>query len=218
MTPRSMLYKFITIEGNIGAGKTTLAKLLTEEYGGQIILERFDNPFLSKFYEEPNKYAFQLEMSFLLERYQQLHRFFSTPDIFSRFTVSDYMFTKSLLFAKINLSSEEYTLYRHFFHLINKKLPDPDVIFYLHAESDALMRNIRKRGRPYEQGISRQYLQKIEKMYFEYFKQLPEQKVVVINVNDIDWVSDVFAYKELLSLFEMQYKPGINVVDLRAEV
>lgn len=213
-----MLYKFITIEGNIGAGKTTLAKLLTEEYGGQIILERFDNPFLSKFYEEPNKYAFQLEMSFLLERYQQLHRFFSTPDIFSRFTVSDYMFTKSLLFAKINLSSEEYTLYRHFFHLINKKLPDPDVIFYLHAESDALMRNIRKRGRPYEQGISRQYLQKIEKMYFEYFKQLPEQKVVVINVNDIDWVSDVFAYKELLSLFEMQYKPGINVVDLRAEV
>jgi deoxyguanosine kinase len=213
-----MVYKFVTIEGNIGAGKTTLAKLLSEEFGGQIILERFDNPFLSKFYEEPVKYAFQLEMAFLLERYQQLNKFFGTPNIFSRFTVSDYMFNKSLLFAKITLNPEEYTLYRHFFHLIHKKLPDPDIIFYLHADPDALIRNIRKRGRSFEQNISRQYLQKIEKMYFEFFKQMPDQKVVVVNVNDIDWVSDVFAYKELLGLFDVDYKPGINVVDLRAEV
>jgi len=213
-----MRYKFVTIEGNIGAGKTTLAKLLTEEFNGQIVLERFDNPFLSKFYDDPSKYAFQLEMAFLLERYQQLNTFFSSPNIFSRFVVTDYIFTKSLLFAKINLSNEEYTLYRNFFQLINKKLPDPDIIFYLHAESDSLIRNIRKRGRPYEQSISKNYLQRIEKMYFEYFKQMPEQKVVIVNVNDVDWVSDVFAYKELLKYFDMAYKEGINVVNLTAEV
>jgi deoxyguanosine kinase len=110
------MYKFITIEGNIGAGKTTLASLLSEEFGGQLILESFnDNPYLSKFYNQPDKYALQLEMSFLIERYQQLTKIFSEPNIFSHFVVTDYMFKKCLLFAKVNLSKEEYKLYHHFF-------------------------------------------------------------------------------------------------------
>ncbi|HQD13563.1 MAG TPA: deoxynucleoside kinase, partial [Chitinophagales bacterium] len=122
-----MIYKFITIEGNIGAGKTTLASLLAEEFHGQLILEAFeDNPYLPKFYEDNAKYALQLEMSFLIERYQQLTRIFSEPNIFSAFTVTDYMLKKCLLFSKVNLSKQEYKLYKHFFDQIYKKLPKPE--------------------------------------------------------------------------------------------
>ena len=169
-----MIYKFIGIEGNIGAGKTTLANLLSEEFNGQLILEAFeDNPYLPKFYENNSKYALQVEISFLIERYQQLTQIFSEPNIFSNFTVSDYMLQKCLLFAKVNLSKQEYKLYKHFFDQINKKLPKPEIIFYLHAETDQLIRNIKKRGREYEQNISRIYLNRLERMYFEFFKQNP---------------------------------------------
>jgi len=209
-------YRYITIEGNIGAGKTTLASLLSKEYGGTIILEQFrENPYLAKFYEDPERYAFQLEMSFMLERYQQLNKVLSEPQIFEQFVVSDYMFTKSLLFAKINLTREEHQLFRHLFDLIWKKLPQPDVIFYLHADSQHLLDNIKNRGRHYEQGINKHYLNKIERMYFEYFKQMPGQKIAVINVNDMDWVSDVFVFEQLLGLFDREYKEGINIVDLK---
>jgi deoxyadenosine/deoxycytidine kinase len=210
-----MKYRYITIEGNIGAGKTTLANLLSQEYGGTIILEQFrENPYLAKFYEDPQRYAFQLEMSFMLQRYQQLNQVLSEPQIFEQFVVSDYMFTKSLLFAKINLSREEHQLFRHLFDLIWKKLPQPDVIFYLHADAQHLLNNIKKRGRPYEQGITKHYLNKIEKIYFEFFKQMPEQKIAVIDVNDMDWVGNVFVYEHMLDLFDKDYKPGINVVEM----
>ena len=210
-----MIYRFVCIEGNIGAGKTTLAKLLAEEFGGSIILEKFDdNPYLSKFYEEPEKFALQLEVSFLLERYQQLNRILSEPNIFSNFSVTDYMFEKCLLFAKINLNKTDYQLYRHFFHLVSKKIPKPDIIFYLHADPTQLAKNIKERGRSYEQGISKVYLNRIERMYFEYFKQNHDFKVVVVYVNNIDWVSNAFAYKQLLGLFDKEYKNGINFVNL----
>ncbi|MBX7227489.1 MAG: deoxynucleoside kinase [Chitinophagales bacterium] len=210
-----MLYKFVCIEGNIGAGKTTLAKLLAEEYGGMLILEKFeDNPYLAKFYEDPEKYALQLEVSFLLERYQQLNKILSEPNIFSNFSVTDYMFEKCLLFAKINLNKQDYQLYRHFFHQITKKLPHPDIIFYLHAEPSQLIKNIRERGRNFEQNISKVYLNRIERMYFEYFKQNHHIKVVVVDVNSIDWVSNAFAYQQLLTLFDREYKDGINFVNL----
>ncbi|HMV14256.1 MAG TPA: deoxynucleoside kinase [Chitinophagales bacterium] len=213
-----MIYKFISIEGNIGAGKTTLASLLAEEFHGQLILEAFeDNPYLPKFYEDNNKYALQLEMSFLIERYQQLTRMFSEPNIFSNFTVTDYMLKKCLLFAKVNLSKQEYKLYKIFFDQVYKKLPKPEIIFYLHADTDQLMRNIRKRGREYEQNMSRIYLNRLEKMYFEFFKQNPENKYVIIDVNGIDWISNVFAYRQLLKLFDREYAVGLNFVKLEQE-
>lgn len=211
-----MKYRYVTIEGNIGAGKTTLASLLAKEYGGKIIKEQFrENPYLAKFYEDKERYAFQLEMSFLLERYAQLNKVLSEPHIFDQFVVSDYMFTKSLLFAKINLSREEHQLFRHLFDLISKKLPKPDLIFYLHADTQQLLDNIKKRGRSYEQMITKPYLNKIERMYMEYFKQMPDQKIVVVNVKNTDWVSNVFMFQHLLELFDNDYKQGINVVNLK---
>jgi len=214
-----MYYKYIAIEGNIGAGKTTLAQLLSEVHNGRLILEEFDeNPFLPRFYANPEKYALQLEMSFLLDRYKQLNSILSEPNIFTNFIIADYMLAKSLLFSKINLSSGDYKLYSTFFELIKKKLPKPDVIFYLHAETEQLKRQILKRGRTYEQNISRHYLGKIERMYFEYFKQTPGLKVVIIDVNDKDWVSDMYAYESLLKVFEQQYTTGMNYVKLETEV
>lgn len=212
------MYKFITIEGNIGAGKTTLASLLSEEFGGQLILESFnDNPYLSKFYQNPEKYALQLEMSFLIERYQQLTKLFSEPNIFTQFIISDYMIKKCLLFAKVNLSKHDYKLYHQFFNMIYKKLPKPDIIFYLHNDTDTLIRNIKKRGREYEQIISKVYLNKIERMYMEYFKQNPENKFVIIDINGVDWLSNVFAYEQLKKLLDNEYKQGMNFVRLQNE-
>lgn len=210
-----MIYRFVSIEGNIGAGKTTLAKLLAEEFGGTLILEKFEeNPYLPKFYDEPEKYALQLEVSFLLDRYKQLNKLLSEPNIFSNFSVTDYMFEKCLLFAKINLTKADHQLYKHFFHQVTKKIPKPDIVFYLHADSIQLIKNIKERGRVYEQGISKVYLNRIEKMYFEYFKQNREMKVVIVDVNNIDWVSNAFAYKQLLMLFDKTYNNGINFVKL----
>lgn len=210
-----MRYKFIAIEGNIGAGKTTLADLLSKEFGGNLILEQFrENPFLAKFYDDPDKYAFQLEMTFLLERYKQLNELKNTPLLFSNFTVSDYIFTKCLLFSKINLSKEDYYLFYNFYEVINKKLPKPEIIFYLHADTQQLIDNIKKRGRPYEQNISKHYLNKIERMYMEHFKQSKNLKVVVVNVTNIDWVTNIFLFKKLLHIFDKEYPIGISYEDI----
>lgn len=214
-----MHYKYIAIEGNIGAGKTTLAQLLAETMGGRLILEQFDeNPFLPKFYKEPQRFALQVEMAFLIDRYKQLNSILSEPNIFAQFTVADYMLAKSLLFSKINLPPGDYKLYSLFFQLIHKKLPKPDAIFYLHSDTEQLQRNIKKRGRPYEQNINRHYLGKIERMYFEYFKQTPSLRVIVIDVNDKDWVSDMYAYQSLLKVIDQPYTAGIHYVKLETEV
>lgn len=211
-----MYYKYIAIEGNIGAGKTTLAQLLSEVYNGRLILEEFDeNPYLAKFYENQERYALQLEMSFLLDRYKQLNSILSEPNIFKDFVIADYMLAKSLLFSKINLSAGDFKLYSTFFDIIQKKLPKPEIIFYLHADTEQLKKNIQKRGRSYEQNINRFYLGKIERIYFEYFKQNPNIKVVVIDVNGKDWISDMYAYESLLGVFEQQYTQGINYVTLK---
>jgi len=127
------------------------------------------------------------------------------------------MFKKCLLFAKVNLSKEEYKLYHHFFNLIYKKLPKPEIIFYLHCDTESLSRNIKKRGREYEQSISRVYLNKIERMYFEYFRQNPENKFVIVDINGVDWISNVFAYRQLLKLFDKEYNVGVNFVKLEQE-
>jgi deoxyguanosine kinase len=213
-----MYYKYIAIEGNIGAGKTTLAQLLSEVYNGKLILEEFDdNPYLSKFYTNPEKYALQLETSFLLDRYKQLNTILSEPNIFNDFVIADYMLAKSLLFAKVNLNAGDYKLYSTFFDIIQKKLPKPEIVFFLHADTENLKKNIQKRGRSYEQNINRYYLGKIERIYFEYFKQNPKIKVVIIDVNNIDWISNMYAYESLLNVFEKQYPLGINYISLHQE-
>ena len=136
------------------------------------------------------------------------------PNIFSQFTITDYMLKKCLLFSKVNLNKQEYKLYHHFFNLIYKKLPKSEIIFFLHSDTEQLLRNIRKRGRDYEQNISKVYLNRIEKMYFEYFKQNPENKFVIIDVNGVDWISNVFAYEQLKKMFECEYNMGMNYVKL----
>ena len=154
-----MKYNFVTIEGNIGAGKTTLTHLLSKHYNARLILEKFaDNPFLPKFYENQELYAFPLELFFMAERYKQLKDLLQTKDMFQNITVSDYLFTKCLLFAKVNLPDDEFRLYQKLFEIINPQIIQPDILIYLHAPISKLKENIKKRNRSYEQNISDEYL------------------------------------------------------------
>ncbi|MBD0378439.1 MAG: deoxynucleoside kinase [Flavisolibacter sp.] len=167
-----MNYHFVTIEGNIGAGKTTLAHLLAKHYNARLILEQFaDNPFLPKFYEDPKKYAFPLELFFMAERFKQLKELIQQKDLFQSLTISDYLFTKCLLFAKINLPDDEFRLYQRLFEIIHQQLVQPDILIYLHAPVSKLQQNIRKRNRSYEQNIPDSYLYSIQETYTHYIKQ-----------------------------------------------
>jgi deoxyguanosine kinase len=163
---------FIAIEGNIGAGKTTLAHLLARHYNARLILEEFaDNPFLPKFYQSPKQFAFPLELFFMAERYKQLKDLIHTKDLFQNITVSDYLFTKCLLFAKVNLPEEEFHLYQRLFDIIHQQLVQPDILIYLHSPVTKLQQNIKKRNRSYEQSISDEYLFNIQETYTHYIKQ-----------------------------------------------
>lgn len=154
-----MKYNFITIEGNIGAGKTTLSRLLSRHYNARLILEEFaENPFLPKFYESPEQYAFPLELFFMAERYKQLKDLLQTNDLFQQLTISDYLFTKCLLFAKVNLPEEEFRLYQKLFDIINPQIVQPQLLIYLHTPVEKLQKNIKKRNRSYEQNIPDDYL------------------------------------------------------------
>src|SRR5687767_6566069 len=154
-----MNYSFITIEGNIGAGKTTLAHLLSKHYNARLILEEFaDNPFLPKFYENPAQYAFPLELFFMAERYKQQKELLQQKDMFHSVTISDYLFTKCLLFAKVTLPTDEFRLYQRLFEIINQQVMKPDILIYLHSPVTRLQANIRKRNRSYEQNIPDEYL------------------------------------------------------------
>lgn len=211
-----MDYNFIVIEGNIGAGKTTLSHKISEERNAKLILEQFaENPFLPKFYKDPEKYSFPLEMSFLADRYNQLKKELSERDLFKSFTISDYYFMKSLIFSKQTLQDDEYSLYRQFFHIIYNSLPKPDLYVYLHSNVDKLLSNIKKRGREYEQEISADYLLKIQDSYFEFFKQQRELKFLVIDTNDIDFVNEKSDYEKITkAIFETECKPGLNRIIL----
>lgn len=192
-------YKYIVIEGNIGAGKTTFAKMLAEKHNARLLLETFaDNPFLPKFYEEPEKYAFTLEMAFMADRYGQLQKGVQDQDLFTDFMISDYYFMKSLIFAKQTLSDTEYQLYRQFFHIIYSSLPKPDLYVYLHADTERLLRNIKKRGREYEQNISADYLSKIQQGYFDFFKQHRGNfPFVIIDATHLDFLNKVSHFAKL---------------------
>lgn len=207
-----MNLNYIVIEGNIGAGKTSLAKRISRDFNGKLILEKFaDNPFLPKFYKNPERYAFPLELTFLAERYHQLNRELSNRDLFKSFTIADYYFMKSLIFAKSTLADDEYNLYRQLFDIIYETLPRPDLFVYLHLHPDNLLSNIKKRGRDYEQTINAGYLEKIQDGYFEFFRQQPDISFLVIDTNDIDFINNAEDYQELVqNIFENDHKPGLN--------
>ena len=181
---------YLVIEGNIGAGKTTLAQMIGKKFQAKLVLEQFaDNPFLPKFYENQDQYSFPLEMAFLAERYNQLHRELSHFDLFSPFTISDYFFMKSLIFAQNTLQPDEYNLYRQFFTIIYDKMPRPDLYVYLHKDADLLIKNIALRGRTYESFITKSYLEKIARGYFNYFRQQLDFPILIIDANDLDFVN-----------------------------
>ncbi|MCW0484035.1 deoxynucleoside kinase [Gaoshiqia sediminis] len=209
-----MKINYLVIEGNIGSGKTTLTNLIARDYGARTLLEGFDdNPFLPKFYKEPEKYAFPLEMSFLADRYNQLSKNIRELELFSSFLVSDYYFMKSLIFAQNTLSAEEYHLYNRFFKIVYDKLPKPDLYVYLHADVEKLLRNIRKRGRNYEKGIDSEYLEKISKGYFSFFRQQQDFPVLVIDTNNIDFVTNTTHYRSLIGIiFDKAWPPGMSRV------
>lgn len=182
-------FNYIALEGNIGAGKTTLAHKIAEDFNAKTVLERFaDNPFLPKFYKDQNRYAFPLEMSFLADRYQQLSDDLAQFDLFKDFIVADYHIFKSLIFAKITLAEDEYRLYRNLFDIIYKEMPKPDLYIYLYQNTERLLQNIKRRGRNYEQNISADYLDKINNGYLEYIKFETDLNVLIIDVSDRDFV------------------------------
>lgn len=211
MVEKQTHYNFIAIEGNIGAGKTTLAKKLSVDFNSRLILEQFaENPFLPKFYDNPEKHAFPLELSFLAERYQQLKNELGKQDIFKPTIVSDYYFLKSLIFAKANLIEDEYGLYSKLFHIINDSLPKPDLFVYLYHDVERLQQNIKKRGRNYEQSIPDEYLIKIQNTYFDFIKQLNDLRILVIDVNNIDFANDDAHYNHMMGIINRPYNAGIT--------
>ena len=189
--PLSEKYNYIAIEGNIGAGKTSLANKIAHDFNAKLILERFaDNPFLPKFYEEPQRYAFTLEMSFLADRYQQISDDLSQLDLFKDFMVSDYDIYKSLIFSKITLPEDEFKLYRKLFYLMYKDIAKPELYVYLYQNTERLQENIKKRGRDYEQNIDNDYLEKINSGYLEFLKNQTELNVKIIDISDRDFVEN----------------------------
>ena len=182
-------YNYIAIEGNIGAGKTTLANTIARHFNAKMVLERFaDNPFLPKFYKDQSRYAFPLEMSFLADRYKQLSDDLAQFDLFSDFVVADYHIFKSLIFAKVTLQEDEFRLYKTMFEIVYKEMPKPDLYVFLYQNTDRLLSNIKKRGRDYEQEISSEYLDKINQGYLDYIKQQQDLNVVIIDVSERDFV------------------------------
>lgn len=209
-----MKYHFITIEGNIGAGKTTLSLLLSKHYNARLILEQFaDNPFLAKFYEQPKQYAFPVEVFFMAERYKQLKDLIHTKDLFQTITISDYLFTKCLLFAKVNLSDDEFRLYQKIFEIIHQQLIQPDLLIYLHVPVSKLQENIRKRNRPYEQSIPDDYLFNIQQTYTNYIRQ-HNIKTLFIDAANADFLDNEKHLQTVIDALEKDYEQGQHYISL----
>lgn len=209
-----MKYRFITVEGNIGAGKTTLATLLSKHYNAKLILEEFaDNPFLPKFYKNPDQYAFPLELFFMAERYKQLKDMLQSFDLFHDLTVSDYIFTKSLLFAKNTLPEDEYNLYQKLFEIINPQIVQPEILIFLYAPVAKLQENIKKRNRSYEQSIPDEYLLTLQEAYTQYIKQHPV-KTLFVDASHADFTGNAAHFKVITEALEKEYEPGIHYLTL----
>ena len=209
-----MNYHFITIEGNIGAGKTTLSHLLSRHFNARLVLEEFaDNPFLPKFYENPKTYAFPLELFFMAERFKQLKDLIQQKDLFQTVTISDYLFTKCLLFAKVNLPEDEFRLYQRLFEIIHQQLLQPDLLIYLHTPVHKLQENIKKRKRPYEQNIADEYLFSIQETYTHYIKQ-HNLKTLFIDASNADFLGNDKHIQTVIDALENEYDDGQNYLTL----
>ncbi len=211
-----MEYNYLVIEGNIGAGKTTLAKKLATDTNSKLILEQFEeNPFLPKFYKEPDRYAFPVELTFLADRYSQLKNEIRPRDLFQTKTVSDYYFVKSLIFSRKTLKDDEYSLYKRLFEIIQQQLTIPDLYVYLHVSTERLLENIKCRGREYETDITAEYLEQIQNSYFDYIRTHPEMTSLVIDVNQLDFVNKPDDYLKLKKvILDHEYKAGMNMLIL----
>ena len=197
------MYNYIVIEGNIGAGKTSLSTRMASELNAYLILEQFEeNSFLPKFYEDPARYSFPLELSFLADRYQQLKNHFNKPDLFKSSTLADYFIFKSLIFASRNLEPLEYALYTRLFTIVSSVVPKPDL----------LGRNIQKRGRPYEQNIRFDYLEKIQNGYLEFLRQQTDQRILLLDTNNLDFVNNEDDYHWIKEQILNEYPIGIQTV------
>lgn len=206
-------YNYIVVEGCIGAGKTTLSKMLAEDCNAELVLERFaDNPFLPRFYKDPVHYAFPVEMTFLMDRFQQLKQLLSARDMFKDFVVGDYFIDKCIIFAKNNLLSDEYNLYKNVFDTISDFLPKPDLILYLYSDTEHLLRNIAQRGREYEKDISAEYLQNIQDSYLTYFSQHISMPILLVETSRLDFVKNPADYQRLRQLIDNTYPIGIQRV------
>ncbi|MBU6262829.1 MAG: deoxynucleoside kinase [Bacteroidetes bacterium] len=209
-----MKHQFITIEGNIGAGKTTLSNILAQKLNAKLILEQFaDNPFLPKFYEKPDQYAFPLELFFMAERYKQLKDFLHTQDLFQEVTISDYLFTKCLLFAKVNLPDEEFRLYQKLFDIIHQQISFPDILIYLHAPVQKLQDNIKKRNRSYEQDIKDDYLFNLQETYTSYIKQ-HNIKTIFIDASNADFIGNEAHVQVVIDALEKDLPQGQHYFNL----
>lgn len=198
-------FNYIAIEGNIGAGKTTLVSKIAEDFNAKTVLERFaDNPFLPKFYKDQNRYAFPLEMSFLADRYQQISDDLAQFDLFKDFIVADYHIFKSLIFAKVTLAEDEFRLYKTLFDIIYKEMPKPDLYIYLYQNTERLLHNIKRRGRSYEQDIPAEYLEKINNGYLDYIKTQKDLNILIIDVSELDFLKNQEDYTFVLD--EIQRK------------
>jgi len=204
--------QFLVIEGNIGAGKTTLSEMIAEEYNAKLVLEQFaDNPFLPKFYKDQERYSFPLELSFLADRYKQIKSEVLNLDLFHSFLVSDYYFAKTAIFAQNTLKDDEYRLFRQIFDIVFESMPKPDLYVYLHTNVDQLLKNIASRGRDFEQEIQPEYLEKIQKGYFSFLKGMSSFPILIIDTNNIDFVKNPEDYAALkTAIFDTNYKLGIN--------
>ena len=208
-------HQFIAIEGNIGAGKTTLCRMLERDFQCRLVLEEFaDNPFLSYFYENPERYAFPVELFFLTERHKQLQENLIQKDLFQETVVSDYYFVKTLLFAKNNLTEEEYRLFQRLFHILNASFPKPDLLVYLHRPIDQLVLNIQNRGRSYEQELSPHYLHSIQESYQDFFRATNNLPILHIDLGEINFQTAEDHYLEIIRLIRKKYPAGFHRVQL----
>lgn len=205
-------YNYIVVEGNIGAGKTSLATRLSEDLGARLVLEQFEeNSFLPKFYEDPARYAFPLELSFLADRYQQLKNHFNVSDLFQPLTIADYFIFKSLIFASKNLEPLEFGLYGKLFNIVSSAVPKPDLIVYLYLSSENLRKNIEKRGRAYEQNIQFDYLDKIQSGYLDFLRQQSDLRILLIDTNGTDFVNSEADYAWIKGIIVgREYGVGMN--------
>ena len=210
-----MKYNYIAIEGCIGAGKTTLAEMLAADLNAELVLERFaDNPFLAKFYKDPEHYAFPLEMTFLTDRYQQLKNLLSKRDLFTDLVVADYFIDKCAIFSKNNLQQDEYNLFLKIYDIITDFLPKPDLLIYLYNSPENLLKNIAKRGREYEQEIQATYLESIQENYLTFFKQRAHSPILIVESNTLDFVNRNEDYKKIKSLLQAKYETGVHRIIL----